>query len=72
VNEEAYKIAGIGTVVTGKVVTGILKERSKIMIAPIMRQCSVKAIQMFYNKIDEARPGDQVSFSVDGLTVKDI
>ena len=67
-----YKIGGIGTVPVGRVETGILKPGMMVTFAPANITTEVKAVEMHHEEIKEAKPGDNVGFSVKNVDVKDI
>lgn len=61
---DVYKIEGHGTVVVGRVETGILKRKANITFAPGNAKSEVKSIEMHHEQIDFANPGDNVGFNV--------
>ncbi len=65
--QEAYSITGVGTVPVGRVETGILKVRDKVVFMPSGATGEVKSIEMFHKQQPEARPGDNVGFNVRGI-----
>ena len=70
--QDVYKIGGIGTVPVGRVETGILKPGMNVTFAPSDAKGEVKSLEMFYDAVVQAIPGDNVGFNVKGLSVKDI
>ncbi len=69
--QDAYKIKGTGVVPVGRVETGILKKGDKIIIMPTGFQGEVRSIEMHHEEIPQALPGDNVGFSIRGITIKD-
>ena len=64
---ERYKIGGIGTVVMGRVQTGILKVGMNICFAPRYNSSSCYSIEKHYETVNEAIPGDIVGINAKGL-----
>ncbi len=70
--QDVYRIGGIGTVVVGRVETGVLTVKDKITVAPGNLNSYVKSIEQCYETVDEAIPGDVICFSIRGLSRKDV
>jgi len=70
--QEVYTITGHGTVPVGRVETGILKVGDRVIFEPAGVGGEVKSIEMHHEAISEARPGDNVGFSVRGVNKDDI
>lgn len=69
--QDAYKIKGTGVVPVGRVETGILKKGDKIVIMPTGFEGEIRSIEMHHTEIPEAIPGDNIGFSIRGITNKD-
>ena len=70
--QDVYTITGIGTVPVGRVETGVLKAGETIIFEPSGASGEVKTIEMHHEQIPEAKPGDNVGFSVRGVNKADI
>jgi len=70
--QDVYSITGIGTVPVGRVETGVMKVGSTVIFEPAGVKGEVKTIEMHHESISEAKPGDNVGFSVRGVDKKDI
>jgi len=70
--QDVYTITGIGTVPVGRVETGILKNGETVVFKPSGAKGEVKSIEMHHEQVNEARPGDNVGFSVRGVNKTDI
>jgi elongation factor 1-alpha len=70
--QDVYTITGIGTVPVGRIETGILKPNTMVMFEPAGIKAEVKTIEMHHEQVSEARPGDNVGFSVRGVGKTDI
>ena len=69
--QDSYKIKGTGVVPVGRVETGILKKGDKIVIMPTGFQGEIRSIEMHHEEIPQAIPGDNVGFSIRGITMAD-
>ena len=65
--QDVYSITGIGTVPVGRVETGILKNGMMVVFEPSGAKGEVKSIEMHHEQANEAKPGDNVGFSVRGV-----
>jgi len=70
--QDVYKIGGIGTVPVGRVETGIIKPGMIIHFAPSNIQAECKSVERHHEALPEAIPGDNIGFSVRGVSNKDI
>ena len=70
--QDVYTITGIGTVPVGRIETGILKPNTTIIFEPSGVKGEVKTIEMHHEMVPEARPGDNVGFSVRGIGKTDV
>ncbi len=70
--QDVYSIQGIGTVPSGRVETGTMKPGDKIIFAPTGKKATVNSIQMHYEDIPVAEPGDNIGFAVKGLSRNEI
>merc|ERR1712050_162013 len=69
---DVFKIGGIGTVPVGRVETGIIKPGMILRFTPSGLTSECKSVEMHYESLAEAVPGDNVGFSVRNISVKDI
>ena len=70
------KVTGVGTIVQGKILSGNLKKYMMISM-PVgtkgnMIEIPCKSIEIHNRQVDEAVPGDIVSFHLKGLTISDV
>lgn len=70
--QDVFSIKGIGVVPVGRVETGIMKPGDKIIFMPSKKGGEVKSIEMHHESLKEARPGDNVGFTVRGLGKDDV
>ncbi|MFX0013640.1 MAG: GTP-binding protein [Promethearchaeota archaeon] len=67
--QQTLNIAGVGTVLTGRVSSGILKPNTEVVISPTKQSIeplpiTVKSIEEFHKEIPQALPGDNVGFNI--------
>ncbi|ADL19588.1 Elongation factor 1-alpha [Acidilobus saccharovorans 345-15] len=65
--QSVLSIPGAGTVVTGRVETGVLKPGDKVIVMPEGVVADVKSIQMHYQDLQQAEPGDNVGVALRGV-----
>ena len=74
--QDVFNITGVGVVPVGRVETGVMKIGDKVTVVPAREGAGVsgdvKTIEMHHEQIQEAIPGDNVGFSVRGISKKDI
>ena len=70
--QDVYSISGIGTVPSGRVESGIMNQKDKVVFMPSGIETVVNTIEMHHEQIESAEPGDNIGFSVKGLAKKDI
>jgi len=70
--QDAYNIKGTGVVPVGRVETGVLKKSDKIVIMPTGFQGEIRSIEMHHEEIDVAEPGDNIGFSIRGISMEDV
>jgi elongation factor 1-alpha len=70
--QHVYSIPGAGTVPVGRVETGVLRVGDKVVFMPPGVVGEVRSIQMHYQDLEKAEPGDNIGFAVRGISVRDI
>ncbi|KAJ7918679.1 P-loop containing nucleoside triphosphate hydrolase protein [Mycena leptocephala] len=71
--QDVYKIGGIGTVPIGRVETGIIKAGMVVTFAPSNVTAEVNAFETHPQRfVDGGGPGDNVGFSLKGVSAKEI
>ncbi|HIJ98796.1 TPA: translation elongation factor EF-1 subunit alpha, partial [archaeon] len=65
--QDVYTITGIGTVPVGRVETGVMKVNQTVVFEPAGVRGQVKTLEMHHEQMPEARPGDNIGFSVRGI-----
>ncbi|CAF0839600.1 unnamed protein product [Adineta steineri] len=70
--QDIFHIDGVGTVPIGQIRSGILKPNMVVNFAPLYLTAQVNSIEMYHEAMAEALPGDNVGFSVQGVSVKEL
>lgn len=70
--QDVYNIKGVGTVVVGRVETGILRPGDKVIIEPPHKEGEVKSIEMHHEPLKEAKAGDNIGVNIRGITKDDV
>ncbi len=70
--QDAYSIKGTGVVPVGRVETGILKKNDEIVIMPTGFKGEIRSIEMHHEEQDQAEPGDNIGFSIRGISMEDV
>ena len=73
--EDVFTIQGRGTVATGRVERGVLKDSQEIEIIGLgkdTKKTTITGIEMFRKTLDEARAGDNVGLLLRGIEKEDI
>ena len=70
--QNVYSIPGAGTVPVGRVETGVLRVGDKVVFMPPGAVGEVRSIQMHYQDLEKAEPGDNIGFAVRGIGKNDI
>ncbi len=72
--EDVFSITGRGTVVTGRIETGIIKTGTQVEIVGIrpLQTTTVTGVEMFRKLLDEGRAGDNVGLLLRGTGKDDV
>ena len=70
--DDVFTITGRGTVVTGEVISGILKLNDNVIIRENGKQTTVTGIEMFRKQCEVAQPGDKVGVLLNGVSRSDV
>lgn len=70
--QDVFTITGVGTVVVGRVETGVLKTGDKVVIMPAGKVGDVRSIETHHMKIEAAQPGDNIGINIRGIAKEDV
>jgi len=69
--DRIYKVSGVGTVVSGSIKSGEIREGEEIYIGPFQsgefRKVKVQSMEMHYYRVDKAKSGDIVGIALKGV-----
>jgi len=68
--EDVWIISGMGTMLTGKVISGTISLNDKVNLKG--KQYKVIELRSFKKLVDSATKGDQVGICLEGLSKKDV
>ncbi|MFX1574042.1 MAG: GTP-binding protein [Promethearchaeota archaeon] len=67
-----FPIKGIGTILTGTILSGTLSLNQKIEILPINSLGRIKSVQIFHQNVNSAKAGDRVGLNIKGIDAKKV
>lgn len=70
--QDVYNIKGVGAIPVGRVETGILKPGDKVVVMPSGKQGEVKSVEEHHTSLTQAKPGNNIGFSIRGLSADDM
>ena len=70
--QSILNITGVGSVVTGKIETGVMKPNDKVIIEPAGVAGEIKSIEMHHKQLSQAIPGDNIGVSIRGVEKKNV
>jgi selenocysteine-specific elongation factor len=66
--DRSFVLRGFGTVVTGTLVSGILREGDTVAILPGGRTAKVRGVEVHHERVAEARAGQRAAVNLQGLS----
>ena len=70
--DRSFAMSGFGTVVTGTLVGGALRQGTEVAVLPAGRRVRIRGLQQHNRSVDEARPGSRTAVNLSGLTHSDV
>lgn len=70
--DRVFSIAGFGTIVTGTLISGTIKEGDKAMIYPKKIETRVRSIQVHDTNVNIAEAGQRVAMNLAGVKLEEI
>jgi elongation factor 1-alpha len=70
--QDVYNIKGVGAIPVGRVETGIMKPNDKVVVMPSGKQGEVKSMEEHHTQLQQAKPGNNIGFSIRGLSAEDM
>jgi selenocysteine-specific elongation factor len=65
--DRSFAMAGFGTVVTGTLVGGVLRQGAEVVLLPAGRRVRIRGLQQHNRPVDEAQPGSRTAVNLSGL-----
>src|SRR5256712_10368940 len=65
--DRSFAMAGFGTVVTGTLVGGALRQGDDLVVLPGERRVRIRGLQQHNRPVEEARPGSRTAVNLSGL-----
>lgn len=70
--DRVFTVAGFGTVVTGTLISGIIKEGDKVEIYPSKLESRIRSIQVHEKSVTDADAGQRVAVNIAGIKVDEV
>ncbi len=70
--DRAFTIAGFGTVVTGTLLDGSLREGQEVEVLPPGLRSRIRGLQAHRQKVEKAPPGRRTAVNLSGLSVEEL
>ena len=65
--DRSFAMSGFGTVVTGTLVGGALREGAEVAVLPAGKRVRIRGLQQHNQSVEEARPGSRTAVNLSGL-----
>lgn len=70
--DRVFSIAGFGTIITGTLISGTIKEGDKVMIYPRKIEARVRTIQVHDTSVTKAEAGQRVAMNLAGVKLGEV
>lgn len=70
--DRVFQLGGIGTIVTGTLVSGTIRKNQELMLYPSGKMARVRSIQVHNQDMEEGRAGQRVAINVTGIKKEEI
>ena len=65
--DRSFAMSGFGTVVTGTLVGGVLRQGAEVAVLPTGRRVRIRGLQQHNRPVDQAQPGSRTAVNLSGL-----
>lgn len=65
--DRVFQVSGFGTVITGTLLSGTIKQNDRMMILPIKREVRIRNLETYGEKTDQAIAGSRVAANLTGV-----
>ena len=69
---KTYKISGVGTIATGRIVTGQVQSGQELFVMPLNKKAIVRTIESYKVNKSQAIPGDIIGVHLPGVRVDEV
>lgn len=70
--QDVYNIKGVGAIPVGRVETGTVKPGDKVIVMPSGKTGEIKTLEEHHIQLQMAKPGNNIGFSIRGLSAEDM
>ena len=70
--QDVYNIKGVGAIPVGRIETGTVKAGDKVVVMPSGKQGEVKSLEEHHTQLTVGKPGNNIGFSIRGLSADDM
>jgi selenocysteine-specific elongation factor len=70
--DRSFAMSGFGTVVTGTLVGGALRQGAEVAVLPAGKRVRIRGLQQHNQSVEEARPGSRTAVNLSGLTHSEV
>jgi len=70
--QDVYNIKGVGAIPVGRIETGVLKPGDKVVVMPSGKTGEVKSLEEHHTQLQVGKPGNNIGFSIRGLSAEDM
>ena len=70
--QDVYNIKGVGAIPVGRVETGTVKPGDKVVVMPSGKTGDIKTLEEHHTQLQMAKPGNNIGFSIRGLSADDM
>lgn len=70
--DRVFSIKGFGTIVTGTLTSGILREGQTVEILPSRRRATIRGLQVHKGSVQTAQAGERVAANLQGISVDQV
>ena len=70
--QDVYNIKGVGAIPVGRIETGTIHPGDKVVVMPSGKQGDVKSVEEHHTQLTVGKPGNNIGFSIRGLSADDM
>jgi elongation factor 1-alpha len=70
--QDVYNIKGVGAIPVGRIETGTVKGGDKVIVMPSGKTGEVKSVEEHHTQLAVGKPGNNIGFSIRGLSAEDM